>query len=341
DSPRSGGAGVVPAAAGLGALRGVAGRRRARRPHLRGGPLLPAAGTRAGRQRPRAPRRAPRQPGGHPHRPRAAALRPPPPLPAVRGGRVAADPGWRGAGAATGPAPRPAARTAAGRTATAATAAPTAAGRTATAAPTARRSAAAATARRPAPAAARRAPAAHPPTRGAVGLRDWTPRPPSPSTSTARPRPRRRRPRGTRSAPTEARGGRAARLDAVPDQPVYLDHAATTPLRPAARAAMLPWLGERFGNPSGAHRVARAARQAIDEARDVVAEVVGCRPGDVVFTSGGTEADNLAVLGAHEARPGPVLCSAVEHEAVLRPVHAVGGRTVPVDRHGVVDLDAL
>jgi len=127
----------------------------------------------------------------------------------------------------------------------------------------------------------------------------------------------------------------------VPDQPVYLDHAATTPLRPAARAAMLPWLGERFGNPSGAHRVARAARQAIDEARDVVAEVVGCRPGDVVFTSGGTEADNLAVLGAHEARPGPVLCSAVEHEAVLRPVHAVGGRTAPVDRHGVVDLDAL
>src|SRR5690606_33461438 len=164
DSPRSGGAGVVPAAAGLGALRGVAGRRRARRPHLRGGPLLPAAGTRAGRQRPRAPRRAPRQPGGHPHRPRAAALRPPPPLPAVRGGRVAADPGWRGAGAATGPALRPAARTAAGRTATAA-------GRTATAAPTARRSAAAATARRPAPAAARRAPAAHPLRRGAVGLR--------------------------------------------------------------------------------------------------------------------------------------------------------------------------
>ncbi|HLT70528.1 MAG TPA: cysteine desulfurase family protein [Acidimicrobiales bacterium] len=127
----------------------------------------------------------------------------------------------------------------------------------------------------------------------------------------------------------------------MPDQPVYLDHAATTPLRPAARAAMLPWLGERFGNPSGAHRVARAARQAIDEARDVVAEVVGCRPGDVVFTSGGTEADNLAVLGGHAARPGPVLCSAVEHEAVLRPVRAVGGRTVPVDGHGVVDLDAL
>jgi cysteine desulfurase len=127
----------------------------------------------------------------------------------------------------------------------------------------------------------------------------------------------------------------------VPDQLAYLDHAATTPLRPEARAAMLPWLGERFGNPSGDHRVARAARRSVDEARDVVAEVVGCRPGDVVFTSGGTEADNLAVRGVHAARPGPVLCSAVEHEAVLQPVDHVGGRTIPVDGRGVVDLDAL
>ena len=125
------------------------------------------------------------------------------------------------------------------------------------------------------------------------------------------------------------------------DQLAYLDHAATTPLRPEARAAMLPWLGERFGNPSGAHRVARAARQAVDEARDAVAEVVGCRPGEVVFTSGGTEADNLAVRGVHAARPGPVLCSAVEHEAVLRPVAEVGGSTVPVDARGVIDLEAL
>ncbi len=114
----------------------------------------------------------------------------------------------------------------------------------------------------------------------------------------------------------------------------YLDHAATTPLRPEARAAMLPWLGERFGNPSGAHRVARAARQAVDEARDAVAEVTGCRPGDVIFTSGGTEADNLAVAGVHGARPGPVLCSAVEHEAVLGPVARLGGRTIPVDADG-------
>ncbi|HEY8526835.1 MAG TPA: cysteine desulfurase family protein [Acidimicrobiales bacterium] len=121
----------------------------------------------------------------------------------------------------------------------------------------------------------------------------------------------------------------------------YLDHAATTPLRPEARAAMLPWLGEMFGNPSGAHAVARRARQAVDEARDVVAEVVGCRPGEVVFTGGGTEADNLAVRGVHAARPGPVVCSAVEHEAVLGPVAAVGGRTVGVDGRGLVDLDEL
>jgi cysteine desulfurase len=127
----------------------------------------------------------------------------------------------------------------------------------------------------------------------------------------------------------------------VLDHVAYLDHAATTPLRPEARAAMLPWLGERFGNPSGAHRVARDARRAVDEARDVVAEVVGCRPGDVVFTGGGSEADNLAVLGVAAARPGGVLCGATEHEAVLRPVAHVGGRTVPVDGHGVVDVDAL
>jgi cysteine desulfurase len=121
----------------------------------------------------------------------------------------------------------------------------------------------------------------------------------------------------------------------------YLDHAATTPLRPEARDAMLPWLGERFGNPSGDHQVAREARKAVDEARDAVADLVGCQPGEVVFTSGGTEADNLAVRGVHAARPGAVLCTAIEHEAVLGPVRHVGGRTVPVDGAGRVDIDAL
>jgi cysteine desulfurase len=138
-----------------------------------------------------------------------------------------------------------------------------------------------------------------------------------------------------------------ARMAFVPAQsemlPVtYLDHAATTPLRPEAREAMLPWLGERFGNPSGAHRVARAARQAIDEARDSIAAVLGCAPNEVVFTGGGTEADNLAVHGVVAARPGPVLASRIEHHAVLHPVGHVGGRSsITVDRRGVVDLDAL
>jgi cysteine desulfurase len=131
------------------------------------------------------------------------------------------------------------------------------------------------------------------------------------------------------------------RLPSQPDELTYLDHAATTPPRPEARAAMLPWLGEQFGNPSGSHAVARAARKAIDEARDAIAGVLGCAPNEVIFTGGGTEADNLAVQGVVAARPGPVLCTAVEHHAVLNPVRAVGGTTVAVDERGVVDLTAL
>jgi cysteine desulfurase len=121
----------------------------------------------------------------------------------------------------------------------------------------------------------------------------------------------------------------------------YLDHSATSPLRPEAVAAMLPHLTEHFGNPSGSHGPARAARAAVDEARDAVAAALGCRPDEVVFTGGGTEADNLAVLGAQKARGGTVLCSAVEHDAVRRAVASVAGSTVPVDGRGVIDLDAL
>lgn len=121
----------------------------------------------------------------------------------------------------------------------------------------------------------------------------------------------------------------------------YLDHAATTPMRPDAVAAMAPLLGEVFGNPSGSHRWAREARRHLDDARDVVAEVLGARPGEIVFTSGGTEADNLAVAGVLGAVGGRAICSAVEHHAVLEPVLASGGATVPVDGVGRVDLDAL
>lgn len=121
----------------------------------------------------------------------------------------------------------------------------------------------------------------------------------------------------------------------------YLDHAATTPARPEAVAAMLPLLTEGYGNPSGAHALARAARTALDEARELLVAVVGGHAGDVVFTGGGTEADNLAVRGVLGARGGVAVCSAIEHHAVLDPVRASGGRVVPVDRRGVIDLDAL
>jgi cysteine desulfurase len=124
--------------------------------------------------------------------------------------------------------------------------------------------------------------------------------------------------------------------------PAYLDHAATTPMRPEALEAMLPYLTEHFGNASGSHAVARQARKALDEAREVVASCLGAKPGEVVFTGGGTEADNLAVLGRHAAQPGVVVCSAVEHHAVL---HACGSlprsRVAPVGSDGRLDLDAL
>lgn len=112
-------------------------------------------------------------------------------------------------------------------------------------------------------------------------------------------------------------------------------------MRPEAVEAMLPHLTERFGNPSGSHAVSREAKKALEEARDVVAAALGASPGEIVFTGGGTEADNLAVIGAHAARPGTVICSAVEHHGVLHATDAVGGRTTPVRPDGVIDLDAL
>jgi len=121
----------------------------------------------------------------------------------------------------------------------------------------------------------------------------------------------------------------------------YLDHAATTPVRPEVVEAMLPFFTDQFGNPSGAHSVGRAARQAIDEARDQVAAALGADPGEVIFTSGGTEADNLALMGAYATGAGSIICSAIEHHAVLRCVEALDGLTCPVTSEGVIDLDAL
>jgi cysteine desulfurase len=125
------------------------------------------------------------------------------------------------------------------------------------------------------------------------------------------------------------------------DRIAYLDHVASTPMRPEARAAMVDVLDRLPGNPSGQHHEARAARRALDDARDVVADFVGSEPGDVVFTSGGTEADNLAVSGVARATGGRPLCLATDHHAVINPTLAAGGRTVGVDVSGVVDLDDL
>ncbi|MHB1130650.1 MAG: cysteine desulfurase family protein [Ilumatobacteraceae bacterium] len=121
----------------------------------------------------------------------------------------------------------------------------------------------------------------------------------------------------------------------------YLDHSATTPMLPEAIAAMMPYLDGVYANPSGSHRFARQARQAIDEARDTVAAALGCKAGEVVFTSGGTEGDNSAVLGAVRRRGGMAVCSAAEHHAVLHCVEHVHGQVVRVNALGSVDVNAL
>ncbi len=118
----------------------------------------------------------------------------------------------------------------------------------------------------------------------------------------------------------------------------YLDHNATTPVRPAVREAMRAAL-EQVGNPSSVHRYGALARRRAEDARAKVAGLVNADPQDVVFTSGGTEANNLAITGLGR----PVLVSAVEHDSVLAPAREVpqGFRIVPVDGEGITDLDAL
>ncbi len=133
--------------------------------------------------------------------------------------------------------------------------------------------------------------------------------------------------------------------------PVYLDHAATTPVRPEILEAMLPFLRDAWGNPSSAHRVGRTARAGLEQAKREVAEALGVEPNQVIFTSGGTEADNLAIIGAGLAaqaagREMHVVTTAIEHKAALASAHAVrrlGGREtiLPVTNQGIVDLDAL
>ncbi|MGA1362696.1 MAG: cysteine desulfurase family protein, partial [Ilumatobacteraceae bacterium] len=124
---------------------------------------------------------------------------------------------------------------------------------------------------------------------------------------------------------------------ATPLRTVYMDHAASTSMHPEALEAMNAVLTGSLANPSGAHRLARDARRAVDEARDLVAELVGCSPGEVVFTSGGTEGANAAVLGAVRRGGGTAVCPAAEHHAVLHCVEHAEGRVLPVRGDGSVD----
>jgi cysteine desulfurase len=127
---------------------------------------------------------------------------------------------------------------------------------------------------------------------------------------------------------------------------VYLDHAATTPLGAPALAAMRPLLDEQYGNASEPHLLGRQARSALEAARQTVAGLLGARPEQVIFTSGGTEADNQAMFGLAGAAPGRLVVSAVEHPGVREPALELERRGfevawAPVDGVGVVDLDAL
>ena len=130
-------------------------------------------------------------------------------------------------------------------------------------------------------------------------------------------------------------------------EPIYLDHAATTPVRAEVLEAMLPFYGPRFGNPSSTHRWGREARTALDEARERVARCLGAQPDEICFTSGGTEADNIALLGAWRARRGTgrnaIVATPIEHKAVLGAVHQAARegaeeRVASMHDSGVVDV---
>jgi cysteine desulfurase len=131
---------------------------------------------------------------------------------------------------------------------------------------------------------------------------------------------------------------------------VYLDHNATTPVHPAVVDAMARVLKEDFGNPSSVHHFGQRAKAAVDQARSAVAALIGADPGEVVFTSGGTESDNFAIRGAAEAldpaRRGHLIATAIEHEAVLNTLKALARRgwstaLLPIGASGIASPDAL
>jgi cysteine desulfurase len=128
---------------------------------------------------------------------------------------------------------------------------------------------------------------------------------------------------------------------------IYLDHAATTPTRPEVVKAMLPYFSDAFGNASSIHSLGREARGAVEEARTRVAELIGARSEEIIFTSGGTEADNHALKGvayANERKGNHIITTSIEHHAVLEVCKFLGRRGfkityLPVDKYGLVDPD--
>jgi len=131
---------------------------------------------------------------------------------------------------------------------------------------------------------------------------------------------------------------------------IYLDYNATTPLCPAARAAMEPFFSRHYGNPSSVHAAGREARAGVDDARDRLAELLVAKPHELIFTGSGTESNNLAVLGlarAHKSRGRHLICASTEHHAVLNAFEHSSHREgfdvtfLRVDRHGLIDPDEL
>jgi cysteine desulfurase len=130
---------------------------------------------------------------------------------------------------------------------------------------------------------------------------------------------------------------------------IYLDHAATTPVRPEALEAMLPYFFDKFGNPSSFHSAGKVAKDAMETARETIAKILNCRTAEIIFTAGGTESDNLAILGvarANRDKGNHIITLKIEHPAVLescRKLEKEGFEVtyLPVDKEGIVKLDEL